>query len=161
MAVELDMVCRGEQLPPPRGQGEWIRPHLSHKPLAHLLPLIPRPLPSSQLMIRCLCALLLVPCKPVRLTPPLKSWQVSNWEGGIRVNSWISGGFLPPSRRGTVAMDLSSSFDWYATSCALAGVDPTDARAEASGLPPIDSINLWPWLSGKQSRSPRTSFEVG
>merc|ERR1711972_495858 len=46
--------------------------------------------------------------------------------------------------------------DWYATFAALAGVDPTDHRAKAANLPPIDSMNLWPYLSGQDEHSPRT-----
>merc|ERR1712107_621631 len=39
--------------------------------------------------------------------------------------------------------------DWYATFAGLAGVDPTDTLAASSGLPPIDSIDVWPFLAGK------------
>ena len=35
-----------------------------------------------------------------------------------------------------------AGWDWYATYAGLAGVDPTDHRAEAAGLPPIDSHDL-------------------
>ena len=31
-----------------------------------------------------------------------------------------------------------AGLSWYATYCALAGVDPTDHKAAAAGLPPID-----------------------
>lgn len=31
---------------------------------------------------------------------------------------------------------------------AIAGVDPHDAASAAAGLPQIDSINMWPLLSG-------------
>jgi len=34
-----------------------------------------------------------------------------------------------------------TAWDWYSTFCALAGVDPTDEKAKAAGLPPIDSIS--------------------
>lgn len=47
--------------------------------------------------------------------------------------------------------------------CFLAGVDPTDARAAAAvpPVPPIDSINMWPFLSGAVSTSPRDLIPVG
>jgi arylsulfatase I/J len=51
--------------------------------------------------------------------------------------------------------------DWYATFCALAGVDPEDARAAAAGLPPIDSLDLWPLLSGQNATSPRQEVVLG
>ena len=31
----------------------------------------------------------------------------------------------------------------------IAGIDPTDAAAAAAGLPPIDSLNQWPAISGR------------
>ena len=45
----------------------------------------------------------------------------------------------------------------------LAGVDPTDKKAQKAGLPPIDSINQWPLLSGNLSLtdSPRTEVPLG
>ena len=48
-----------------------------------------------------------------------------------------------------------------ATFAALAGVDPTDARAAAAGLPPIDGLNMWPLLSGLNATSPRALVPVG
>ena len=45
--------------------------------------------------------------------------------------------------------------DWYATFCTLAGVDPTDKRAAKANLPPVDSLNMWPFISGGASDSPR------
>lgn len=70
--------------------------------------------------------------------------KLSNWEGGIRSNAFASGGLLPPKVRGTKQTGLMAGWDWYATYCFLAGVDPTDHKAQAAGLPPIDSHNLWP-----------------
>ena len=50
--------------------------------------------------------------------------------------------------------------DWYATLCALAGVTPDDAEAKSVGLPAPDSLNLWPYLSGNISTSPRTRVHL-
>eukprot|EP00966_Prymnesium_polylepis_P290926 6718625-Prymnesium_polylepis.1 len=47
--------------------------------------------------------------------------------------------------------------DWYATFCALAGCDSAD---EAPGVPPPDSINLWPALSARGVPSPRASVAL-
>lgn len=53
----------------------------------------------------------------------------------------------------------------YATFAAIAGVDPTDHRAAAAGLPPIDSISHWGHWSGATTppngRSARTSLPIG
>ena len=46
--------------------------------------------------------------------------------------------------------------DWYSTFSALAGVDPMDFLADKANLPPIDSLNMWPLISGQNS----TSFRV-
>lgn len=48
----------------------------------------------------------------------------------------------------------------YATFAALAGVDPTDHLANESGLPPIDSLNVWPFLSGQEASSPRQTILI-
>eukprot|EP01052_Picozoa_sp_SAG31_P077344 SAG31_NODE_36707_length_311_cov_0.721698_1_plen_98_part_10 len=49
----------------------------------------------------------------------------------------------------------------YATLCALAGVDPTDHRAAAAGLPPIDSYSLVPILRGTNLSAPRIELALG
>jgi len=92
---------------------------------------------------------------------PLRGGKASNWEGGVRVNAFASGGFIPPKARGTKRVDLIGVWDWYATFSALAGVDPTDTRAALAKLPPIDSLNMWPYLSGDVASSPRTEVALG
>ena len=57
-------------------------------------------------------------------------------------------------------MPLSLRADWYATFCALAGIDSTDETAARAKLPPIDSMNMWPLISGKNSTSPRVDIPV-
>ena len=86
---------------------------------------------------------------------PLKGGKASNWQGGIRVNAFVSGGFLPEAMRGKKTEAYIHGADWYATFCALAGVDPADERAKKANLPPIDSMNMWPLISGQNSTSPR------
>ena len=63
--------------------------------------------------------------------------------------------------RGKVLSGLGAAWDWYATFAGIAGVDPTDHRAAAAGLPPIDSVNLWPYLSGMDPTPPRTVLPIG
>ena len=77
----------------------------------------------------------------------------------IRVAAFVSGGFLPPSARGTTATGAIHIADWLATFCDIAGCSPEDAKAEAWNmdphkrsddqrlLPPIDSVSAWPMLS--------------
>jgi arylsulfatase I/J len=93
---------------------------------------------------------------------PLKGGKTSNWEGGIRVNAIVSGGYVPEYVRGTTSTDLIAIEDWYATFCDLAGIkDPADAAAAAAGLPPIDSFNIWPVLMGRKDLPSRIEIPLG
>lgn len=92
---------------------------------------------------------------------PLRGGKMNNWEGGIRANAFVSGGYLPADRRGQKEEGLITAWDWYATFCHIAGVDPTDERAARAGLPPIDSHNVWPLVSGANLTSPRTAIPLG
>eukprot|EP00038_Savillea_parva_P020803 m.32546 g.32546 ORF g.32546 m.32546 type:complete len:730 (-) comp4898_c0_seq1:218-2407(-) len=92
---------------------------------------------------------------------PLKGGKMNNWEGGIRGNSFVSGGFLAPSVQGTVYEGLVTAWDWYHTFCALAGVDPTDNRAALANLPPIDSYDHSGLILGTSMTSPRTELPIG
>jgi hypothetical protein len=78
------------------------------------------------------------------------------------VNAFVSGGFLPTAMRGTVITGLVAGWDWYATWAHLAGVDDiTDHRAAKANLPVVNSINMWPLLSGSTKASPRTQVAIG
>ena len=92
---------------------------------------------------------------------PLRGGKGANFEGGVRVNAWATGGLIPAAQRGRKEPGLLAAWDFYATFCALAGVDPTDHRAAAAGLPPVDSFNLWPLISGANSTSPRAELALG
>jgi hypothetical protein len=63
--------------------------------------------------------------------------------------------------RGTKSEGLWVGADIYSTFCALAGIDPTDERAAAAGLPPIDGVDQWPFLSGATTTPPRVEVAVG
>ena len=92
---------------------------------------------------------------------PMRGGKMSNWQGGIRVNAFASGGLLPAAVVGTVNTGLMHGCDWYATFCALAGVDPFDERAAKAGLPPVDGMDMWPMISGANATSPRTEVAAG
>ena len=87
---------------------------------------------------------------------PLKGGYYTNWEGGVRAPGVVGGGYLPSTVRGTSVHGFVHLCDWLATFCALAGCDTSDEEAEKAGLPPMDSLNMWPMLSGKNTTSPRT-----
>lgn len=92
---------------------------------------------------------------------PLRGGKFSNFEGGIRVNAFVNGGYVPPGRRGSKLEGFVTAWDWYATYAGLAGVDAEDHQAKAAGLPPHDSLDVWPWLSGVTASSPRDEVIVG
>lgn len=64
------------------------------------------------------------------------------------------------ARGGRRESGLIHVVDWYTTILTLAGIQEPrrDERAAAAGLPPPDSLNVWPLISGTNSTSPRTGF---
>jgi arylsulfatase I/J len=92
---------------------------------------------------------------------PLRGGKASNFEGGIRVPAFVSGGYLPEKARGTKKAGLSALWDWYATFAAIGDIDPYDARAALAQLPKVDSVNLWPYISGETDVPPRKELELG
>ena len=61
-------------------------------------------------------------------------------EGGVRVNAFVSGGFLKqvaPHRVGSKLEGFIHICDYYTTLAALAGVDHVDERAAKAKLPPV------------------------
>eukprot|EP00037_Helgoeca_nana_P013660 m.125968 g.125968 ORF g.125968 m.125968 type:complete len:523 (+) comp22161_c0_seq1:3-1571(+) len=86
---------------------------------------------------------------------PLRGGKHTAWEGGHRVLAWISGGLVPPAMRGMKLEGLIHGCDWYATFCGLAGVNATD---DAPGMPGIDSIDQWAYITGSVVDSPRTEI---
>ena len=48
--------------------------------------------------------------------------------------------------------------DWFSTFLTLAGGDPTDSHP---GLPAVDGLDMWPYLSGAAATSPRTEMMIG
>ena len=67
------------------------------------------------------------------------------------MNAFVSGNFLPEKMRGKKTEGYIDLADWYVTFSALADVNPTDERAAAAKLPPIDSLNVWLLISGQNS----------
>lgn len=91
---------------------------------------------------------------------PLRGGKLSNWQGGIRVPAFVSGGFLPPAVRGGRSAAAATLWDIYPTFAALAQTDATDHEAAAAGLPPVDGVNQWPVWSGENA-SARTEVAIG
>jgi arylsulfatase A-like enzyme len=82
---------------------------------------------------------------------PFRGAKGSMYEGGVRVAAFLAGGAVPVTAPRTYD-GMVHVGDWFATLAALAGVsDSSDHSAVGHGLPDIDSINLWPQLTGAAS----------
>lgn len=90
---------------------------------------------------------------------PLKGGKYSPWEGGTRAVAFVTGGYLPAERRGSVVEGIMHISDWYATFAGLIGVDAHDSKAAKYKLPPVDSLDVWPMISG-DSESPHKSIII-
>ena len=53
---------------------------------------------------------------------------------------------VAPAMVGTVLNGLVATADFYATFCSLAGQHLFDRQAVALGLPPVDGIDMWPYV---------------
>jgi len=87
---------------------------------------------------------------------PLKGGKYSDWEGGVRSNAFVSGGFIPEAKRGSTFSGVISIADWYGTFCEIAGVSAVDTAAENANiwlkehklptLAPVDSVPQWGFI---------------
>ena len=91
---------------------------------------------------------------------PLKGGKMSDWEGGVRVNAFVSGGFVPENVRNTTVDSYVHVADWYTTLCGIAGVDPTDTEAAAVGLPAVDGKDIWADVIQTASQPTRTQIHL-
>lgn len=84
---------------------------------------------------------------------PMMGGKGVDWEGGIRVPAFVTGGFLPARMGGKSLDGIIAGWDYFATFCRLAGVDP--AEPHPNSPTPVYSYDLWPYLSGEVDESPR------
>lgn len=101
---------------------------------------------------------------------PLRGTKHTNWEGGLRAASFVSGGLIPAALRGTSNGLTMHIADWYPTLAALAGasgsddppvaplpVDMGDQHRDIYGtksFPPVDGVDLWPFLMNTTRTNP-------
>lgn len=90
---------------------------------------------------------------------PLRGMKFSDFEGGVRVAAFASGGVIPKARRGAVEPGLMHITDWYCTFSLFAGVNPIDTKAIGSPVPPVDCLDMWPTIA-TGSPSPRTDITL-
>ena len=73
----------------------------------------------------------------------------------MRVAAFVSGGVIAPSARGKQATGLATLADVWGTLCALALADPVDHTAAASGLLPVDGMDLSEMITGRNLTASR------
>eukprot|EP01061_Rhynchopus_euleeides_P023725 TRINITY_DN3848_c0_g1_i6.p1 TRINITY_DN3848_c0_g1~~TRINITY_DN3848_c0_g1_i6.p1 ORF type:complete len:518 (+),score=221.64 TRINITY_DN3848_c0_g1_i6:80-1633(+) len=91
---------------------------------------------------------------------PLKGGKFSDWEGGVRVNAFVSGGYVPENVRGKTNDNYVHVADWYTTLCAIAGVDHTDTEAVGAGLPAVDGVDVWADITKTAQAPARTQMHL-
>lgn len=83
---------------------------------------------------------------------PLRGGKYTDFEGGVRAVAFVSGGLIPPDRRGKKVTHPIHICDWYATTPALAGIDVHHEegmkRLDDKRIPPADAIDVWPQIMG-------------
>lgn len=84
------------------------------------------------------------PIGPQASNLPLRGGKDTNLEGGVRTVAAMGGGWLPLVMRGKASDTFMHESDWYATLAHVAGASAVDEDAARLGLPPVDSMNLWP-----------------
>lgn len=88
---------------------------------------------------------------------PLRGGKLSVLEGGVRSLAFVSGGYLPPSTRGSERNGYVHLADWYPTIGRLAGA-PQESDPwgySTAGIPSIDGYDVWNYVSGREDESPR------
>ena len=89
---------------------------------------------------------------------PLRGGKGTNWEGGVRVPAFVTGGYLPAAARGRTLHGLFHVADIYATFEHLAGLTPGSSADEPNAPAAPDSLNQWGYISGTSADSPRSEI---
>ena len=89
---------------------------------------------------------------------PLKGCKGTFFEGGVRSLAFANGGLIPDKMRGKSTDGFIHIADWYTTFCKLAGVDPSDS---GPGKFPVDSMDVWPIVSGETDKTPHDEIVLG
>ena len=90
---------------------------------------------------------------------PLRGSKGSDFEGGVRVAAFLSGGFVTHGSGHAKITGLMHIADWWATLSAIAGAPLVDRKAaQHPGLPAIDSLDMSAMISGANVTSPRTEL---
>ena len=94
---------------------------------------------------------------------PLRGGKTTNFEGGVRVISFLNGGWLPKLSRGTIRDDLLHISDIFPTLINMADINDTDKSYNSTGNYKnelIDGKNIWNTIIGKNNNTIRTELPI-
>ena len=95
-------------------------------------------------------------CSPYLILRCTAAVVCTDFEGGVRVAAFASGGLVTTEARGTRSNQIVHICDMWTTFGALAGLGSTDTKAaEFAGVPPPDSLNVFAALTELNGTSPR------
>mmetsp|Transcript_21655 Transcript_21655/g.64015 ORF Transcript_21655/g.64015 Transcript_21655/m.64015 type:complete len:285 (+) Transcript_21655:154-1008(+) len=87
---------------------------------------------------------------------PLRGGKTTLFDGGMRVPSFIAGGYLPKATAGAERSALLHAVDIAPTFLGLASAPP-----RAASVPPLDGIDAWPTIVGAAGAEvPRTELPL-
>ena len=95
---------------------------------------------------------------------PLRGGKLSFYDGALRVNTFVTGGAIPPSMRGKRLNDYMHAADLYKTILDFAGADAAfmeDERAAKYNLPPVEGFSFKDLWTGKTNTGPRDEIFLG
>lgn len=81
------------------------------------------------------------------------------FEGGIRGGGFFYSTMLPPAVVGQDLTGIIHICDWWMTLCRLAG-GGSSCDDTASNTHPLDSLDMWPLISGANNTSPRDGLPL-
>eukprot|EP01064_Diplonema_japonicum_P008072 TRINITY_DN15601_c0_g1_i1.p1 TRINITY_DN15601_c0_g1~~TRINITY_DN15601_c0_g1_i1.p1 ORF type:complete len:512 (+),score=90.07 TRINITY_DN15601_c0_g1_i1:51-1538(+) len=73
---------------------------------------------------------------------PLRGGKTTDFEGGVRVAAFVTGGLLDPSLRGTTITSAMHLVDLHTTMCKLSGQSDEQCGDEIPGYPSTDGMDL-------------------
>ena len=89
---------------------------------------------------------------------PLRGSKGGDWEGGVRVPAFLSGGVVEAlGTAGKTLNGIVAIADLFTTFAALAGVDGT-AEPNPESPSAVDGLDMWKYFSGANATSPRAEY---
>lgn len=92
---------------------------------------------------------------------PLRGGKGGFWEGGFRVPTFISGGFIPEHRQGTIYKPVMHISDWYRTLVQQGdGSHVNDTRGDAAHIVPPQPYDYWTSIATGAATEVRSNLHL-